>query len=84
MSTNWKEEQDKLKKTFEFKDFREAMSWMQHAAFAIEEMQHHPEWKNVYNTVDVALTTHDEGNKITEKDRKLADKLDALYSRWKN
>jgi len=41
-------------------------------------MDHHPEWRNIYNTVDITLTTHDKGNTITEKDRKLAKKIDAL------
>lgn len=43
-----------------------------------EKMDHHPEWNNVYNTVEITLTTHDKGNTITDKDRELAKKIDAL------
>lgn len=75
---NWKEENNKLHKTFEFKDFTEAMAWMVKAAFAIEKLNHHPEWSNVYNKVSVSLTTHDAGNTITDKDRELAKALDAI------
>jgi 4a-hydroxytetrahydrobiopterin dehydratase len=48
------------------------------ASFVIEKIDHHPEWSNIYNKVHVTLTTHDAGNTITEKDRKLAEILDSL------
>ena len=54
------------------------MAWMVKAAFAIEKLNHHPEWSNVYNKVSVSLTTHDAGNTITDKDRELAKALDAI------
>lgn len=74
----WKEENDKLTKTFEFNDFVEAFGFMSKVAIVAEKMNHHPNWSNVYNKVSFELTTHDEGNTITEKDRKLAKKIDTL------
>ncbi len=75
----WKEENNKLQKTFVFNTFTDALAWMVKAAFIIEKMNHHPEWSNVYNKVHVSLCTHDAGNTITDKDRKLAEALDRLY-----
>ena len=75
---NWKEENNALHKTFEFDDFKSALAWMVKAGIVIDQMNHHPEWSNVYNKVTVKLTTHDEGNTVTEKDRKLAKTLDSL------
>ena len=75
---NWKEENNKLTKTFIFKSFADAIAWMVKASFVIEKLDHHPEWSNIYNKVHVTLTTHDAGNTITEKDRKLAKILDSL------
>jgi 4a-hydroxytetrahydrobiopterin dehydratase len=75
---NWKEENHKLTKTFIFKSFADAIAWMVKASFAIEKLDHHPEWSNIYNKVHVTLTTHDAGNTITEKDRKLAKILDSI------
>ncbi len=74
----WKEENNTLKRTFEFKDFKEAFGFMAQVAITAEKMGHHPNWSNVYNKVSFELTTHDEGNKITEKDRKLAEEIDQL------
>jgi 4a-hydroxytetrahydrobiopterin dehydratase len=74
----WKEENNSLKRSFKFKDFVEAWAFMTQVALIAEKMNHHPEWRNVYNTVDITLTTHDEGNTITDKDRELAKKIDAL------
>jgi len=51
---------------------------MSKVAILAEKANHHPEWKNVYNTVEIWLTTHDEGNKVTEKDRELAKKISDL------
>lgn len=75
---NWKEENNKLSKTFTFKTFGEAIAWMVKASFEIEKINHHPEWTNVYNKVHVSLTTHDSGNTITEKDKQLAEIFDLL------
>ena len=62
-----------IKKTFIFPDFIEALGWMVKAGVCAEKLNHHPEWRNVYKTVDVLLTTHDEGS-ITILDIKLAQK----------
>jgi len=74
----WKEEDNSLKQVFEFKNFIEAFSFMTRVALIAEKMNHHPEWKNVYNKVEIILSTHDKGNIITEKDRILAKAIDEL------
>ncbi len=76
----WKEENNCLKKTFKFKNFSEAFAFMTRVAFIAEKMNHHPDWRNVYNTVEISLNTHDAGNVVTEKDRKLADEIDKLIT----
>ena len=75
----WREEDNKLKKSFQFKDFTEAFAFMTRVAFAAEKMNHHPWWSNVYNQVNIELNTHDAGNTVTDKDRKLAEKIDKFY-----
>lgn len=74
----WIEKENKLTKTFEFKDFTEAFGFMTKVAIEAEKMNHHPNWSNVWNKVSFELTTHDAGNTITEKDRKLAEIIDQL------
>ena len=74
----WTEKNNALHKSFEFKNFIEAFSFMTKVAFTAEKMSHHPEWKNVYNKVEITLCTHDKGNTITDKDRKLAEAIDEL------
>ena len=74
----WTEENHQLTKTFVFRNFVEAFSFMTRVALAAEKMDHHPNWSNVYNKVTIHLNTHDAGNKVTEKDRKLAAVIDKL------
>ena len=74
----WKEENNTLYKKFEFSDFSEAFSFMTRVAMAAEKMDHHPTWKNTYNRVEIWLCTHDAGDTVTEKDRKLAAIIDKL------
>lgn len=74
----WTEKDNTLTKTFEFKDFIEAFGFMAKVAIEAEKMNHHPNWSNVYNKVSFELTTHDAGNTVTEKDRKLAKIIDKL------
>ncbi len=74
----WKEENNSLKKVFKFKDFKEAFAFMTKVALIAEKMDHHPDWSNVYNTVNIKLSTHDAGNKVTDLDRKLAKAIDEL------
>ena len=69
------EGRDAIKKRFTFGDFTEAFSFMTRVALAAERMDHHPEWFNVYKTVDVTLSTHDAGG-VTEKDIALARIMD--------
>ena len=74
----WIEENQSLKAVFKFKDFVTAFSFMTRVALIAEKMDHHPTWSNVYNRVSIELTTHDAGNKITDKDRLLAAEIDKL------
>jgi len=74
----WAEENNRLRKTFEFKDFQEAFAFMTRVAFLAEKHQHHPNWSNVYNKVDIELTTHDAGNTVTDKDHQLAEAIDNI------
>ena len=69
---------DAITKLFKFKDFNAAFGWMTRAALIAEKMDHHPEWSNVYNKVEVTLTTHSAGG-VTEKDINLAKAMDALF-----
>lgn len=66
-----------VEKQFKFSNFADALGFMVRAGVAAEKMNHHPEWTNVYNRVDVRLTTHDAGG-LTEKDAELAKKMDDL------
>lgn len=74
----WEEKDNKLHQRFEFKDFSEAFSFMTRVALLAEQKGHHPEWSNVWNKVDITLCTHDEGNKITDKDREMAKAIEEL------
>lgn len=74
----WKEENNRLVKSFRFADFSEAFGFMTRVALEAEKMNHHPTWTNTWNTVHIELSTHDAGNVVTEKDRKLAAIIDQL------
>jgi 4a-hydroxytetrahydrobiopterin dehydratase len=76
----WKEENNSLKRTFKFNDFTEAFAFMTKVAFLAEKMNHHPEWTNVYNRVEITLSTHDAGNKVTAKDIDMAAAIDKIVS----
>jgi len=75
----WEETNNQLKRSFKFKNFIDAFAFMTKVAFAAEQLNHHPNWSNVYNQVDIVLTTHDAGNTVTEKDWQLAKKIDEIY-----
>lgn len=79
--SGWSHEDDKLKKNFKFKNFREAVSFITRIAFEAEEQVHHPELFNVYNKVSIGLSTHDAGGKVTQKDLKLAETIESLYNK---
>lgn len=76
----FKEANNALTTTLEFKDFKQAFAFMTEVAALAEQMDHHPEWSNVYNRVSIALTTHSAGNTVTDRDRQLAKAITALPS----
>ncbi|MHC2992232.1 pterin-4-alpha-carbinolamine dehydratase [Pontibacter sp. HJ8] len=74
----WREDDNKLKRSLRFKDFKAAMAFMNEVAEVAEELNHHPWWSNVYNQVEIELTTHDAGNTVTAKDFELARRIDVI------
>ncbi len=78
----WQVIDNSLYKKFEFKDFVQAFTFMNAVAFRAEQLQHHPLWKNVYNVVEVWLSTHDAGNIVTEKDKQLSEEIDKVYKNF--
>jgi 4a-hydroxytetrahydrobiopterin dehydratase len=77
----WQEENNKLYKQFTFKNFSEAFSFLTRIALEAEKMDHHPLWTNAYNKVEIWLSTHDAGDIVTEKDRKLASAIDRFQTK---
>lgn len=77
----WKEENNQLQRSFEFKDFVEAFTFMTKVAFAAEKMGHHPNWSNVYNKLAIQLFTHEANDSITEKDVKLSKEIDKIFNK---
>lgn len=76
----WLETDNKLHRAFKFKDFSEAFAFMTRVALLAEKMDHHPTWTNTYNQVEIWLNTHDAGDIVTDKDRKLAEEIDRLLA----
>ena len=74
MNTKWTEKDKSLYRRFEFKNFNEAFAFITRVALIAEKMDHHPKWTNVWNTVEMWLSTHDAGDIVTDKDRRLAAK----------
>jgi 4a-hydroxytetrahydrobiopterin dehydratase len=74
----WEEKNNTLHRVFEFNNFSEAFAFMTRVALEAEKMDHHPDWSNAYNKVEINLSTHSAGNIVTEKDRELAKKIDEL------
>ena len=76
---NWREaaDRDAITRRFEFKNFQEAFGFMTRVALIAEAMDHHPDWSNVYNSVEVLLTTHDVGG-LSSRDIKLARAIDEI------
>jgi 4a-hydroxytetrahydrobiopterin dehydratase len=77
----WKEENNKLHKQFEFKDFSEAFAFMTRVALAAEKMDHHPKWTNEYNKLDIWLSSHDAGDIVTHKDKRLSEIIDKIQAK---
>ncbi len=78
--SGWNYEDDKLKKEFSFENFRQAMAFITRISYEAEDQVHHPEIFNVYNTVQISLSTHDADDKVTEKDVKLAKSIEKIYN----
>lgn len=78
----WIKKDDKLNRTYQFKDFVEAFSFMTEVAFHAEKHNHHPNWSNVYNTVSIQLNTHDAGGIVTDKDYALAEAIESVYEKY--
>ena len=78
----WKEENNKLSATLKFEDFVEAFAFMTEVAFHAEKQNHHPEWSNVWNTVNISLSTHDARDIVTEKDHQLAKSIGEVYAKY--
>ncbi len=76
----WIEKNNKLKADFQFEDFISAFGFMTKVAILAEKMNHHPFWSNVYNKVTIALSTHDAGDIVTNKDREMAKAIDKLLN----
>ena len=74
----WQQIDNKLYKSFQFKDFISAFSFMTRVALLAEKSNHHPTWTNTYNKVQIWLSTHDAGDIVTDKDRLLADEIDSV------
>jgi len=79
--TMWQEEDNKLTCSLTFKDFKQAMAFVNEVATVAEEMDHHPWWSNVYNKVSMELYTHDAGNTVTNRDHKLAKRIEEIYKK---
>lgn len=75
---DWTFKDDKLTKKFTFGNFKEAAGFIMRIAFEAEALQHHPELFNVYSTVNISLSTHDAGDKVTSKDIDLAKAIDSI------
>jgi len=75
----WTEKDDSLIGTFEFDDFTQAFGFMTRVALVAERMNHHPDWTNCYNRVEIRLTTHDAGNVVTSRDRELAAIIESIF-----
>jgi 4a-hydroxytetrahydrobiopterin dehydratase len=78
----WKEEDNCLSAKFTFEDFSAAFAFMTEVAIASEKQNHHPNWSNVWNTVEIKLSTHDAGNIVTEKDHKLAKRITEISKKY--
>ena len=77
----WQETNNKLFKSFEFKNFSEAFSFMTRVALLAEKMDHHPTWTNTWNKVEIWLSTHDAGDVVTDKDKALAAGIDKFSTK---
>lgn len=77
---SWNEHDDRLVREFRFADFSEAFAFMARVALIAEKRGHHPDWSNSWNRVSIALSTHDAGGVVTDKDREMAAAIDGLVA----
>ena len=77
---HWTRKENQLTREIRFKDFSAAFAFMTRVALLAEQANHHPNWSNVYNVVTIALTSHDAGNVVTEKDLALAGSINSLLA----
>lgn len=78
----WEEKNNRLYRKFQFADFSQAFAFMTSVALAAEKMDHHPNWTNVYNTVEISLSTHDAGDIVTDRDHRLASQIDSIAAKF--
>lgn len=78
----WTEQANFLTRHFTFTHFQQAFAFMTEVAIIAEEIKHHPWWSNLYNQVEIKLTTYDAGNVVTPKDRYLAERIDAVAKQY--
>ena len=78
----WKERDNKLIRSFKFDDFGQAFAFMTQVAIQAEKSNHHPWWSNVYNEVNIELSTHDAGDIVTQKDHDLANAIDLIFKQY--
>lgn len=81
LAGNWQYRDKAIKRSLTFDDFGQAFSFMTAVAFAAEKRNHHPDWHNCYNQVEITLSTHDAGG-VTSKDIELAELINAVYRGW--
>ena len=74
--TQWERDGDVLRRSYQFSDFRAAFAFVTHVALIAERLFHHPEWSNVYNKVELAVTSHDVGG-LSARDRDFVERVDA-------
>ena len=79
----WQEKDNKLQASFQFKNFAEAFAFMTEVALHAERLNHHPDWSNVWNRVDIQLCTHSAGNTVTKKDRELAAAIEEVFAKFR-
>lgn len=80
---SWVISETEMRTELKFASFADAITFIHRASYIIEKLDHHPEWTNVYDRIKITLSTHSAGNKVTEKDHKLAKAIDALYEKFK-
>lgn len=76
---SWDEADGALTREFRFESFADAFAFMTRVAFIAEDLDHHPDWSNVYDRVSIRLTTHDAGNSVTDLDRTMATRIDSIH-----